>query len=79
MKKFTLIFMTALAVTFSGCISKTAMKAVKDLKDDPATVNMGYRGIYGSFWFTRTNPKTNHTAVVGQDGTVSVGVDTNKR
>jgi uncharacterized protein with ACT and thioredoxin-like domain len=63
------------ALVLCGCATGGSLaKVVKELKNDPATVNVRITSIYGSIFFTRTAPTTNSLPhVVGSDGTVTVG------
>jgi hypothetical protein len=49
-------------------------KLVRELRNDPATVNVRITSVYGTITFTRTNPQTNGLAhSIAPDGTVTVG------
>lgn len=74
MKPINLLF-CSLILLCSGCISSKDMaKIVKELGNDPATVNIRVTTIYGTLTLTRTNPNTNtlpHS--VQSEGIVNVG------
>lgn len=71
MKKVIVIGLAALACA-QGCMSKQTAKIIGQLKDDPATVSTGYRGIYGTFYFNRSNAGTNQSAVVDENGSIKI-------
>ena len=57
----------------NGCMSNKLDKVVKELAKDNATVNIRVTTVYGTLFFTRTNPNTNsapHT--VAPDGSVTI-------
>lgn len=69
----TLIITSLLVIMTSGCATQQMAKLAKQLKDDSATVQINIRTIYGTLYFSRTNPKTNtmpHS--VTADGNVTV-------
>jgi hypothetical protein len=69
MKKIILV--SAVALALSGCMTRQAINAIKQLKDDNATISAGYQGIYGNFYVIRSNPSTNHSATIDK-GTVKI-------
>lgn len=70
MKTFLLIPLLAVA----GCISPNLAKFQQALGKDPATVSLRITTIYGTLYFTRTNPTTNTANhAISPDGAVTVG------
>ena len=64
----------ALALT-TGCISNGGLaNLAKSLAQDPATVSIRITTVYGTLYFTRTNPGSNTLAhSIAPDGTVTAG------
>ena len=56
-----------------GCSSTNISKLASQLKDDPATVHLTVKSIYGTLEFTRINAGTNSlTHTLHPDGTITV-------
>ncbi len=69
----TLLPLLAL-LALTGCVGNGGLaKLANSLAKDPATVSVRLTTVYGTLYFTRTNPGTNTLAhTIGPDGQVSV-------
>jgi hypothetical protein len=71
-----ILFALALLSTFTtGCVSNGGLAHLAEtLAKDPATVSVRVTTVYGTLYFTRTNPGTNTLAhSIAPDGGVKVG------
>lgn len=73
MKK-TFALLIAVAGLGLGCSTTNIAELVKAMSQSDATVVSKINTIYGTSSFIRTNPRTNQTATISPDGTVTIGV-----
>ncbi len=66
-------YLLLVLIGLSGCSTTNISKLVEAASKDSATVVLKVGSVYGTVSYTRTNPKTNQTAVISPDGTVSIG------
>lgn len=72
MTKLKLLSLLALVATLPlvGCAS--GPKMIRELKGDPAIVNMSIQSVYGTVKFTRVGVQTNNAVAITADGTVTI-------
>jgi len=58
----------------TGCSTTNLADVMQQAAKDDATVVVNVSTIYGTGRFIRTNPRTNQTATVSPDGTVTIGI-----
>lgn len=65
MKTLTLLLLPVIAL--SGCMTKSATKAIASLKDDPATLHVKVNGWGTVVEIFRSNPATNQPVSIDGD------------
>ncbi len=68
------VVVALLTLVVAGCSSTNIAELMKATAGSDATVRANVSTIYGTANFVRTNPRTNQTATISPDGTVTIGV-----
>ncbi len=68
------VLLAAVLLLAAGCTSTDITELMKATSESDATVVVNVSSVYGTAKFIRTNPRTNQTATISPDGTVTIGM-----